>query len=320
MPAPSTALTQLRPDLGSFMEFDLAASRSGFIGLQVLPSMDVAVQAGQFGKITIESLLQQRDTQRAPGAGYARSDYQFTTDSFATEEHGAEEPVDDREARMYSNYFDAEAMAALRARDVVLRNFETRVADAVFNATTWTPTSVTNEWDDATNATPIADVEAAITRLRANGIKGNALVVSWSTYRDLRVCDDITAVIQSSGAGDRTEPADITPAKLAEVFDLDFVLVGDGQKQNAIEGQASSLADVWSNEYAAVCKVASSNDIREPCVGRTFHWAEDGSMIGGVMESYRDETVRSDIIRARMDTQEKVIHTEALELLDNITT
>ena len=104
------------------------------------------------------------------------------------------------------------------------------------------------------------------------------------------------------------------------MFDLRQVLIGDAQKQNAKEGQASSLTDVWSNEYAAVCKVAQTNDIREVCVSRTFHWASDGSQIGGVMESYRDETVRSDIIRARMDTQEKIIYTPALQLLDNITT
>ena len=320
MAAPSSALTQLRPDLGSLMEFDVQASRMGFIGLNVLPVINVGVQAGSFGKITIESLLQQRDTDRAPGAGYNRSDFQFTTDSFATKEHGAEEPVDDREAAMYANYFDQEAMAAVRARDIVLRNFEVRVSAAVFNATTWTPTSLTNEWDDATNATPITDIEAAIVRGRTNGVMLDTLVVSWSSFRNLRNCDQVISRIQSAGAGDRTEPSDITAAKLAQVFDLRQVLVGDAQKQTAAEGQTSSLGDVWSNEYAAVCKVAQTSDIREPAVGRTFHYTEDGSDIGGVMESYRDETVRSDIIRARMDTQEKIVYTEALELLDNVTT
>ena len=62
-------------------------------------------------------------------------------------------------------------------------------------------------------------------------------------------------------------------------------------------------------------------------LGHTFLNNTDGTfgyylkrVGGGVMESYRDETVRSDIIRARMDTQEKIIYTPALQLLDNITT
>lgn len=320
MPSPSSSLATLRPELGTFMEFDLAASRMGFIGLQVLRGLDVVKQAGPFGKITIESLLQARETVRAPGSGYQRGKYQFTTDSYACVEHGAEEPVDDREAQMYAEYFDAEMLAATRARDIVLRNYEQRVATAIFNTSTWTPTTITNEWDDASNATPITDVESAVQRCYAAGVKANALIVTWTVFRNLRNVDQIVNRITAAGSGDQAMQSQITPQKLAEVFDLDYVLVGDAQRNTADEGQTASLSPIWSNEYAAVCRVATTDDIREPCVGRTFHYTEDGSEIGAAVESYRDETVRGDVIRARFDTHEKVIYTEALELLDNITT
>ena len=33
--------------------------------------------------------------------------------------------------------------------------------------------------------------------------------------------------------------------------------------------------------------------------GRTFHWTADGSQIGGLVETYRDERIRGDVVRVR---------------------
>ena len=106
---------------------------------------------------------------------------------------------------------------------------------------------------------------------------------------------------------------------LAQVFDLDFIIVAGSSKNSAKEGQSATPAQIWSNEYAMLCKIATGGDMREPCIGRTFHWADDGSSIGGTVESYRDEKVRGDVIRVRHDVDEIVLYPEAGHLLSNIT-
>lgn len=323
MASPDSSLATLRPDIAdSFMEFDLEMQRRGYIAHRVLPVFEVASQAGKFGRIPIEQLLQNRTTNRAPGGGYSRGNFTFTPDSYACEEHGAEEPVDDREAQMYADYFDAEQIAAMRAFDAVLTNAEKRAASLIFNATTWgsNKTAVTNEWDDYTNATPVDDVEAAVQAVwLASGIWPNALVITKLAFRNLRNCAQIRDRLSGGGGYASTEASRITEQELARVFDLDQVIVGGSAKNTANEGQSVSIAPVWDDEYAMVCKVATTNDIREPCIGRTFHWAEDGSMVGGMVESYRDETVRSDIQRVRHDIDEKLLYMEAGHLLENIT-
>ena len=65
-------------------------------------------------------------------------------------------------------------------------------------------------------------------------------------------------------------------------------------------------------------KAATSGDFREACLGRTFHWSEDGSSENGTVETYRDETVRSNIVRVRMDVDEQVILPTAGYLLTGI--
>jgi len=326
MPSPTSSLATLRPDLGgSLMEYDLAMGRMGFIASRVLPVFEAGKQSGTFGRIPIEELLQTRDTKRAPGAGYSRGSFKFTTDNYATEEHGAEEPIDDREAKMYADYFSAELIAAERARDVVLRNAEMRAADLIFNATIWTgaalATNITNEWDDATNATPIVDVRGARDKVWDNsGLIANALVINWQVRNNLVNCDQIRDRVASSGAGSSTLQRNITDLQLAQALDLDMVITAGSPKNTADEGQAVGISNIWSSEYAMVCRVATSNDIREPCVGRTFHWGEDGSNIGGLVETYRDEGVRSDIVRCRHDVDEKRLYVESGHLLGNVTT
>src|SRR5690606_17563892 len=115
------------------------------------------------------------------------------------------EVVDDRESDMYADFFDAEVVSAARAFNAVLRNAEQRVADMVFNATTWTShtTAVTNEWDDAANATPIADVEAAAQAVYAAcGIWPDTLVINRKVFRNLRNCDEIVDRVKYQGFQD----------------------------------------------------------------------------------------------------------------------
>lgn len=313
-------------------DFNLAADRQGFIAYEVLRVIEAGAQAGVYGKIPIEELLKKRNKlARAPGGGYSRDTFKFTTGSYACQEYGHEEPIDDRAFRMYQNYFSAEVIAAQRARDAVLRGAEIRAAAMIFNGTTWTGaalrTAVSNEWDENhyTDATPIKDVNAAAQKVwDGTGVWPNALVICRKTFRHLRNIDEVKDAIASTGAGESVLQRRITLAQLGQAFDLDYILVAGSAKNTADEGQSASLSSIWDDEYAMVCRVAETvaetADIAEPCIGRVIHWAEDGSEIGGTMESYRDETIRGDVIRCRHDVDEIVTYAELGHLLENITT
>lgn len=321
MPSPSSALSTLRPDLASsFEEFSLEADRQGFIGHRVFPVIEVASQSGNFGKIPLEELLRTSETSRSPGANYNRDQYKFEKATFSCEEHGFEQAVDDRQAKMYANYFDAELIAARRALDRVLRNAEIRIANAVFNTTTFSQTTITNEWDDSANAVPLTDMEASVKRVYdACGLWPNALIVNRSVFRNLRNVAQIIERVKYQGFMD-VRAGSITAQALAQAFDLDFVLVAGGSQNTAKQGQAASLSSIWSDEFAMTAVIPVTNDFAEPGIGRTFHWMDDGSDVDGRVESYRDETARSDIIRARHDTDEVMLYTACADLMENITT
>lgn len=321
MPSPNQSLATQRPDLHSFEEFDLEAQKRGFIGTRILPIVEVGAQAGAFGVIPVAEMLADGDTRRAPGGGYNRGSWSFEPHTYATQDNGWEEPVDDREAAMYKNYFTAELVAAQRAYGMVLRKLESKIAAKLFNATTFASqiTSANVAWSVPATAKPIDNVRKAKEAVAdRTGEVPNALVLNWKKFSDLRDCDQIIERINASGAGSPAKASDVTAEMMAQVFDVDQVLVAGAYKNTAAKGQDASLSQIWSDSYAMVCKVATSEDFRESCIGRTFHWSEDGSEPGGAIEEYRDETVRSNIIRVRNDSVSDIIYQEAAQLIDSI--
>lgn len=315
MPAPSTALTTLRPDLASFQQFDLDMDAAGFIGTRVLPVVDVAKPVGQFGKITIASLLAQRDTLRTPGSNYARQRYEFDKDNFSTNEHGAEEPVDDKEAEMYGDYLNAEQTATSRARDVVMRNYESRVATLLQTTGSFTNAAAATAWGTIATAVPLTDIETRVMSIwNATGLKPNAIVIPYAAFRNFRNCAQVVDRIKYSGLQDPAA-GQISTQAIAQLLDIPNVIIAGAKKNGANEGQTASLSNVWTATVIGIGVIATGNDIKQPCVGRTFHFSADGSQIGGTVETYREEQSRSNIVRVRMDTQEKLLYSTCWQLI-----
>jgi len=327
MAFPNEALTTLRPDLGAaVIEFNAAIESQGFIASQVLPVIEVPEKKGTYGLVPLKEVSQGFAGSRAPGSGYGRVTSSFGDASYACQDYGAEYVLDDNDAAAYRNYFDGEVFGAQVALLRTIGAYEKRVADAIFSTSTWTganyTTAVSNEWDDAHNATPITDVRTAVKKIRDRcGMIANTIVMDWEVFQNLIMCQQIQDAIKADGAGDPAKVMDINVQKIAEVFGIPKVLVSGAIYNSANYGQSKSLSSIWDDEYVWIGVTAETNLPQEACVGRTFHWSADGSQIGGTFETYREEDKRSTIIRCRHETDE-VIYTNGADcghLLSNIT-
>lgn len=317
MPSPSASLVTLRPDLSqAFMQFDLMMGRQGFIAQEVAPVIDVAEPFGNFGIIPVGQLLQNPQTERSVRSAYQRGAFTFQPSTYQTVEHGWEEPVDEREAKMYGSYFNVELMCALRAYRFILQGFEQEAAGVYFNTGTFTGAmtgAAAHLWSARTTATPRDDVETACQAVFANsGMWPNGIIMSRSLFRECIRTDDVTGLIKYSGLQD-PRMSEISAAALAQVFNVERIYVANQAQNTADEGQTASLSSIWDKTmcFVGVFADPNSEDFREPCVARTFHYAEDGSSIDVTMESYPDYRVRAEIIRARQQRQVKLLYPQA---------
>jgi hypothetical protein len=313
MPFPKNGQAISRPDLGiTVREYMDNAPALGFIGLQLMPIFRVNRQAGDFPVIPKEALLALPDTKRAMRGFYNRSDWEFEMGLYSTRENGWEELLDDRERALYKHLFDAEVMCVQRASRIVLRAQEKRIADLVFNATTFTgdgnTLGITNEWDDADAAVPLDDIKTGKIAIREKcGMEPNTLAIAWRTFHDLKRCDQIVDLLKYTFPG--IEINQMTTSQLAQVLGVQRVLVGGGAYNSGKKGADATISDIWSDEYAMLTVTADGEDISEPCIGRTFLWTEESGdgEDGTVVEEYRAEGNRSTVYRVRHDTDERLI-------------
>lgn len=314
-PMPKTAT--IRPDLVAVLEeFDLEANRAGFVGLKIFPNVDVTLQSSNIGRITIASLLKKAVTQRAPGAGYNQTLFEFEDWSYATKEHGQVIPIDERIRNIYLNSFDAEVHGAKMVRSIVMQAHEDRIVALASDTATYTDAAAVFNWETKASADPVADVIAAVKRVRnQSGMLANAVVLDWETYVNAKEADSVIDRLKHSGVDD---PKRVNAQALAALFEVEQVIVSGGQKNTAnanVSGTGLSLKPCWPRNVVGVGRVATTANVQEPCVGRTFHWSGDGSALGGILETWWDEDIRGTKIRSRMETDEKVIHDKAWTLI-----
>jgi hypothetical protein len=186
-----------------------------------------------------------------------------------------------------------------------MRGQEKRIADVIFNTTNFSANSVSAEWNTYTTADPVGDVKDGIVAFKNQcGMLPDALIISFTTFHDLPRVSAIQNLLKYTYPG--IDLANMTSTILAQLFGVPRVLVAGSVYDSAGKGQDASITDIWSYEYAALCKIASGQDITEPCVGRTFLWTGDSPQ-NPVVEQYREEGVRSDVYRVRHNVSEALI-------------
>ncbi len=85
------------------------------------------------------------------------------------------------------------------------------------------PSVSDTDWNDTANSDPIADVEAALTLYQSHiGVRLHKLTISRSAFNALRVHPLIVDRLKHTDG-----PAALTPALLAQIFDVDHVRILD---------------------------------------------------------------------------------------------
>jgi len=299
-PTSDTALQ--RPDLGqAVFETMQAAPAMGFIGLSVMPIFPVSEYSAEYPVIPKEALFNLLETARNAKGGYNRGEEEFESGFYKTVEKGLERKKDDRFVKIYGSMFNYEVVISNILMMNILRSQEYRVAAKIFNATNFTAHNATTAWSTAASADPRSDVETGKETLRASGIVADTLVLNYTAFQDLKLCDDIQEKVYQIFP-EAAKTGNISVEHLRTYFDVPKLYVAGSMYNTARRGQDASLSDIWGSQYCMLCKTADG-DITEPCIGRTFKWNE-GATEDVIVEEYRDETVRADVLRVRHDVVE----------------
>ena len=292
---------------------------TNLIGTRVLPILNVPVRAGQYPSFKLKEgqLLKNDVKNRAPYSAFARGTRAFNYESYNALEYGYEEAVDDTVTADISRFFDAEVIAAKLARRKLLLAHELRVSAAVFNTSNFTSTNSGTAYTTANLATFDVgqDVQEAIDRLLANGESSQNLrvVIPYPVWTRIRASTKFQNRLRGVGLSTDTILNASTEAA-AQVFGVQEVLIGRASYDSAPEGIAFSSSNVWANTYIWVGSVTeSSSGYFGGGAGFTLNWSEYGPAVG--VFTYRDETIKSNIVRGSHYVAEKIVNANAGQLI-----
>ena len=304
MSAPSTII-QRRDLFDLVKDFSLEGNRKGYVGLDIMPLFDTALQSGNFPSIDSEEMMKPADVKRSNRGTYNRIDFAFGQDNYQCQEYGLEGPVDDALAENYDSYFSAEA----EMQDILLHKLaeeqEKRVA-AVVQAEAANASA--NPWSNASTGTPRADVITGIKAvLDRTGIMPDSLHMTWDKFQDVLKSnefsdsDKYTSNILTSGFETQKNV-------IKSFLGVDNLYVSFGVYNGADEGQAFSGTDIWTDTEAFLFIKGGAGLQGGPAYGKTMNWAND-ELVG--TESYEEPQSRATILRVRHHRDEKVITSAA---------
>ena len=309
----NTGFANPRPDLADAW-YQYTNSGLTRAATQVFPTLAVDTQAGEIEVVTRKSLLGLDAPYRAVNGNYNRINVSLDKMTYAARDYGLEHAINMADGASIQYNKEVGAVNHLWLKLALAE--EVATASLVFNGTTFTGadlfTTVGTAWSDPT-ADIIGDVIDAAEKVRRNtGVKANALVVSAVNAVNMMKNDGIRAALN----GVVVPTVDVISAAAPALFGLQKVIVGDAVYDAAGSGHTFNGTDVWSADYAFVCKAANEGDpIEVPCIGRNLFWADDSGP-EYTIENYYETQTRSMVYRARHNATFKLFDPYFGHLLD----
>lgn len=310
----------LRADLRGVVE-EAFLQGSLYIGALAMPPLPVPNKQGQYPVVQKNggNLLRDEVKRRASAAEYPRIQRAITTDTYDCIEYGIETIIDDSDNGNFSRFFSLESMEIRRAYQQVQLAHERRVQSTLFAPATFNlTTSVTAYTTTNLGTYDIGlDIDTAKQQIAARGENIDNLTVIMSLSNFLRARASTRLQNRIRGTISTDAYLVLNEESMADALQVKQILVGRASYDTSPQGAAaSSLSQIWTDTYiwiGTINAASGPDQYFSGGVGYTLFWEQDSDIFQ--VETYREERKRSEIIRARQFTAEKIVLSAAAQLL-----
>lgn len=250
--------------------FSVQYRNEDMIWRDVMPEVKVNKRSDLYWKYSKENAYRIFDDKIGPKSLANEIDFAVSTDNYSVKDHALSDWVTQEEIDNADSPLQPESDANDFLNQCLDVAQEQRVSALVFAAGTYpagnkVQLSGTSQWSGSAD-NPIKDVQDAI---EGCFVRANTLVFgidAWLVFRRLpEILDAVKAIAGTSLAGGLA-----TPDAVANLFEVDRVLIGRSRYISTKEGQTATFARLWGKHAAALHIKSGANGIRSITFGKTF--------------------------------------------------
>lgn len=279
-----------------------------YISLRACPSLSVDSSEGTYFLFEKKYWFDDAAQLRAWGADYQEGGFDMTTATYLTEQFAKKFPMPEEVQADSQVPLSLEETGIKWLRDKMMLRNEREFASTFFTTSVWatdaTGGSTSTKWSTYATSDPVADVRTAKRTISQSTAQTPNLFMMGEIVEDkLLNHPDLIDRIKYT---DRATVATMREA-LAAVLGVDEVVVGEAIYNTANVGQTASLSPIIDDDALLVYKNASPTPQKfEPSAFYNFFW-EPGGGLGQIKEIYWDPNKDSDVIKAKMQIDYKVV-------------
>ena len=309
-----------RPDIQAFAQQAQGADKY-FIAQKVFPVYNTEKATGQYPRIKIaEGGLMKRDvTKRNASGSYNEITRAHTWDAFKLEDRGLKVRIDDDKAAQMKSFFDLEVTETkLLVRNLNI-DLECEAAEALYDVSVFPHDNAkVNYTETLINTCDFAyDMNYALNELILRGADVNSIVISNVLWQYIRRTKKLNDYIFGS---EPTKKKLIRAADISEAFSestgrsIEVIIASAGYDTANRAKVSPNLTPIWPASHIWLGSIVGG-EFNAGGVGRTLSWVD--AVKSGLFqtETWRNEDLRSDMVRVRSYCNHKIIDETAGHLI-----
>jgi hypothetical protein len=283
----------------------IAYRNESLIADAVLPRVQVDTPAFNYSIRSKADMFSQFDSKVGRKSAVNEIDWTATLTSAFVDDHALDEVVPRRDqavAQAYGNFIDPKMIATEEVAAQLANAREARAAALVFNAASYatgnkTTLTGTAAWSDKVNSDPLL---AMMTAMDGMVMRPTQVVFGRQVWTAVRTHPKIVAAWHGNAGGFGMVSSEF----VAQLLEVDEVLIGDPWINTAKKGQAVTLARVWGNYCAMLYKKPVSISTESMSFGITAQW---GARIAGTYFDEKKGMRGSDVVRVGESVKELIM-------------
>lgn len=254
----------------------IAYQNEALIAESVLPTVGVGKQDFRWNKYSVKDGFTIPQTRVGRKSKPNQVEFGATEQSASTTDFALDAPVPNADLANADNRHDPRGYAALRATQLIELDRELRTAAKVFDATQYAAANKTtlagvSQWSDTTSD-PIGAIMDQALEATAVMMRPNVGLFGSEVWQKLRRHPKVIEAVKSTGGA--ITNGMVSKQAVADLFELEEILVGRSKQNTANIGQTETIARVWGKHALFFYRDRLTNNEGGISFGYSAQWGE----------------------------------------------